>query len=100
QKAVVELSRRFTKEKIIPVAAEADRESRFPMQVFKDAWEVGLVNTSIPAEYGGPGMGEIENALLTEELAYGCTGIQTSITANVLALTPIRLGGNDEQKKK
>jgi acyl-CoA dehydrogenase len=100
QKALVETARRFTKERIIPVAAEADRESRFPMQVFKDAWEIGLVNPPIPPEYGGNGMGELENAMLTEELAYGCTGIQTSITANVLALTPIRLGGNDEQKKK
>jgi acyl-CoA dehydrogenase len=100
QKALVETARRFTKERIIPVAAEADRESRFPMQVFKDAWEVGLVNACCPAEYGGAGMGELENAMLTEELAYGCTGIQTSITANVLALTPIRLGGNEAQKKK
>jgi acyl-CoA dehydrogenase len=100
QKALVEMARRFTKERIIPVAAEADRESRFPMAVFKDAWEIGLVNACCPAEYGGAGMGEIENAMLTEELAYGCTGIQTSITANVLALTPIRLGGTEEQKKK
>ena len=100
QKALVETARRFTKERIIPVAAEADRESRFPMQVFKDAWEIGLVNTTCPAEFGGAGMGELENAMITEELAYGCTGIQTSITANVLALTPIRLGGSEEQKKK
>ena len=100
QKALVETARRFTKERIIPVAAEADRESRFPMQVFKDAWEIGLVNACCPAEYGGPGMGELDNAMLTEELAYGCAGIQTSITANVLALTPIRLGGTEEQKKK
>ena len=100
QKALVETARRFTKERIIPVAAEADRESRFPMDVFKEAWEMGLVNTCCPPEYGGAGLGEVENALLTEELAYGCTGIQTSITANVLALTPIRLGGTEEQKKK
>jgi acyl-CoA dehydrogenase len=100
QSALVETARRFTKERIIPVAAEADRESRFPMQVFKDAWEIGLVNTCCGTEYGGPGMGELENAMLTEELAYGCTGIQTSITANVLALTPIKLGGTEEQKKK
>ncbi len=100
QKALVETARRFTKERIIPVAAEADREARFPMQVFKDAWEIGLVNTCCSAEYGGPGMGELENAMLTEELAYGCTGIQTSITANVLALTPIKLAGTEEQKKK
>jgi acyl-CoA dehydrogenase len=100
QKALVETARRFTKERITPVAAEADRESRFPMDVFKQAWEIGLANACCPAEYGGPGMGELENAMITEELAYGCTGIQTSITANVLALTPIRLAGSEEQKKK
>src|SRR5262249_3817476 len=71
-----------------------------PMQVFKDAWEVGLVNPTLPVEHGGSGMGELENAMITEELAYGCTGIQTSITANVLGLTPIKLAGSDEQKKK
>ena len=100
QKALVETARRVTKERIIPVAAECDRESRFPMDVFREAWEIGLVNPTLPAEYGGGGMGELENALMTEELAYGCTGIQTSITANVLALTPIKLAGTDEQKKK
>jgi acyl-CoA dehydrogenase len=38
--------------------------------------------------------------MIVEELAYGCTGIQTSITANTLAATPILLGGSHEQKKK
>jgi CcmD family protein len=99
-KALIEAARRFTKERIIPIAAECDRESRFPMDVFKEAWELGLVNVTCPAEYGGPGMGEVENSLMVEELAYGCTGIQTSILANVLALTPIKLGGSEEQKKK
>ena len=39
QKALVEASRRFTREKIIPVAAEADKTHEFPMDVFKEAWE-------------------------------------------------------------
>jgi len=99
-KGLIDTARRFTKERIIPVAAECDRESRFPMDVFKAAWELGLVNPSVPEEYGGAGLGELENSLITEQLAYGCTGIQTSITANQLALTPIRLAGNDAQKKK
>jgi acyl-CoA dehydrogenase len=54
----------------------------------------------VPSEYGGAAMGELENALITEQLAYGCTGIQTSMLANTLALTPILLAGNDAQKKK
>jgi acyl-CoA dehydrogenase len=100
QKALIETARRFTREQIIPIAAECDRDSKFPMDVFKRAWEIGLVNTTCPAEYGGAALGELENAMMTEELAYGCSGIQTSILANVLTLTPIKLAGSEEQKKK
>ena len=99
-RALIDTARRFTKERITPIAAECDRDSRFPMEVFKEAWDIGLVNPTCPAEYGGAGMGELENALIIEELAYGCTGIQTSILANGLALTPIKLAGSEEQKKK
>jgi acyl-CoA dehydrogenase len=100
QKALVETARRFAKERIIPVAAECDREARFPREVFEEAFQIGLANTTIPAEYGGAGLGELENSLITEQLSYGCAGIQTSLTANGLALTPIKLAGTEEQKKK
>lgn len=100
QVALRDAARRFTRERIIPIAAECDRESRFPMDVFKEAWELGLINPTCPAEYGGNGMGEFENTIITEELAYGCTGIETSMLANGLALTPVKLAGTEEQKKK
>lgn len=100
QKTLVEETRRFTREKIIPVAGEADRKHEFPMDVFKEAWELGFVGPTIPEEYGGAGMTEVDNVLLTEELAFGCTGIQTSMTANTLAATPLLIAGNDAQKKK
>lgn len=100
QEALIEMAARFTRERIIPVAAECDRESRFPRDVFEAAWELGLVNATVPEEYGGAGMGEVDNSMIAEQLAYGCTGIQTSMLANTLALTPILLGGNEAQKKK
>ncbi len=100
QTALTNTARRFAKERIIPVAAEADKKSEFPKGVFEAAWENGLVNVTVPEAYGGLGFGELENTMITEELAYGCSGIQTSITANTLAATPIILGGNDDQKKK
>ncbi|NOU27640.1 MAG: acyl-CoA dehydrogenase [Polyangiaceae bacterium] len=99
-KALIEMARRFAKERIIPVAAEADRLGEFPKGVFEAAWEAGLVNVLVPPEYGGAGIGELEDTMIVEELGYGCTGIQTSITANTLAATPIILGGNDAQKKE
>jgi acyl-CoA dehydrogenase len=97
---LIKMARRFTAERIVPISAACDRDSHFPIDVIKQAWEVGLLNPTIPVEYGGAGMGELENTLICEEMAYGCTGITTSCLANQLALTPIKLAGNEEQKKK
>jgi acyl-CoA dehydrogenase len=100
QTALTETARRFSKERIIPAAAAADRDAKFPRDVFEEAWRLGLINTTVPTEYGGAGLGELDNALITEQLAYGCTGIQTSMLANTLAGTPVLLAGSEAQKKK
>jgi acyl-CoA dehydrogenase len=97
---LLKMARRFAEEKIIPVAPKCDHDSKFPMDVFQAAWELGLINVTVPSEYGGLGMGELDNAMITQELAYGCSGITTSFLANGLALTPIKLAGSEEQKKK
>jgi acyl-CoA dehydrogenase len=100
QKALIETARRFARERIIPIAAECDREAKFPKHVFEEAHAVGLVNPTLPSEYGGAGLSDVESSFITEELAYACSGIQTSMTANTLGLTPIKLAGTDDQKKK
>lgn len=100
QRALIDTARRFARERIIPVAAECDRESKFPKHVFEQAHGIGLVNPTLPAEYGGAGLSDLDSSFITEELAYGCSGIQTSLTANTLGLTPIKLAGSDAQKKK
>ncbi len=100
QRALIETARRFARERIIPVAAECDRDAKFPRPVFQEAHSIGLVNPTLPPEYGGAGLSDVESSFITEELAYGCSGITTSITANTLGLTPIKLAGSEEQKKK
>jgi acyl-CoA dehydrogenase len=100
QEALKENVARFTKQRIIPAAAELERDSTFPYEIIKEAWELGLTCPVVPAEYGGAGASHVDQGLITEELAYGCTGIQTSITANTLGATPVILAGTDEQKKK
>ncbi|MBW1905126.1 MAG: acyl-CoA dehydrogenase family protein, partial [Deltaproteobacteria bacterium] len=50
QKILVDETRRFTREKIIPIAGEADKTHEFPMDVFNEAWELGLVGPNIPEE--------------------------------------------------
>lgn len=99
QEALVQETRRFVRERIIPIAAACDRDASFPHDIFKEAWDLGLTAPTLPEALGGPGLGEVDNVLITEELAYGCTGIQTSVTANTLAATPILLAGSDDLKR-
>jgi acyl-CoA dehydrogenase len=100
QRALIETARRFARERIIPVASACDRDAKFPKHVFEEAHAIGLVNPTLPGEYGGAGLSDVDSSFITEELAYGCSGIQTSLTANTLGLTPIKLAGTEEQKKK
>ncbi|KAG8994155.1 hypothetical protein FRB93_001686 [Tulasnella sp. JGI-2019a] len=100
QAGIQDLARKFTRESIVPVAAEYDRTMKYPWDVIKEAHSIGLLNTHVPEAYGGPGLGLFECAMISEELAYGCTGIQTAIEANGLAEAPLIVAGSDAIKKK
>lgn len=100
QKEMYDLARKFADTEIIPVASKYDEESTFPKNEIQKAWELGFVNTCIPAEYGGNGLSLLDAVTLGEGLSYGCMGMYTSIMCNDLALTPIVVGGSHEQKEK
>ncbi len=100
QREIKELALKFARNEMIPQAHEHDETGKFPEAIFKKAWELGLCNTCIPAEYGGPGFTGLDGVIISEALAYGCMGMNTSFMANDLALLPIVIGGSDEQKKK
>ncbi len=100
QKLLIETARRFAREQIMPVAAEADREGKFPEGVMEKAHELGLVNGEIPEDAGGFGLGCLDNCLVIEELAYGCVGIAVPMAVNTLASAPLFIAGNKEQKQR
>ncbi|KAJ1968002.1 hypothetical protein IWQ62_001511 [Dispira parvispora] len=100
QKAIQDLATKFAVEEISPQAAHHDQTGEYPVELIKKGWELGLVNTHIPKEYGGLGLGTLDSALISEALSYGCSGIQTAMEANNLAEAPVVLSGNEEQKKK
>ena len=100
QTQLQDLARKFAREEISPKAAYHDQTGEFPREIVRKAWEIGLMNTHVPAEYGGPGLGVLDGCLITEELAYGCTGIATAMEANGLAAAPVIVAGNEDQKKE
>jgi len=100
QKELLDLAERFTREEIIPNAPHYDKTGEYPWPVLKKAHELGLMNLHISQEFGGMGLGTLDGCLMTEKMAYGCTGIMTAIEANGLGSMPIMIAGNPEQKKK
>src|SRR5438552_2332040 len=100
QRALRELAHEFAEKEIRPVAAEYDEHQTHPADVIAKAHEVGLMNPHIPEELGGAGLGGIEGALIGEELCWGCSGIATSIVANILGALPMMIAGTEEQRRE
>ena len=100
QKALRELAHEFAAKEIRPRAAEYDEDQTHPADVIAKAHEVGLMNPHIPEELGGAGLGGLESVLIGEELCWGCSGIATSIVANILGSLPVLLAGSEEQMRE
>lgn len=100
QKEIQDMAMKFARNEMMPKASEFDLKSEMPMEILQKSWELGLVNTCIPVEFGGSGFTTIDSMIITEALAYGCLGMNTAIMANDLALLPIVIGGTKEQKEK
>ncbi len=100
QKQFRDLAREFARNEIVPKARHHDETGEYPVEICRKAWELGLMNTHIPPEHGGLGLGVLEGCLIAEEIAWGCTGIGTAMEANTLAQGPVIVAGTDEQKHK
>ncbi len=100
QIALQEMAREFAANEMRPKAAAYDQGHEFPEDVMRKAFEVGFLTCTVPAEHGGVGLSDLDTAIVSEELAWGCAGMYTTMMANSLAFTPILLFGSDEQKKR
>jgi len=100
QIALQEMAREFAEKEMRPQAARYDQGHDFPEDVMKKAFEVGFLTCTVPSEYGGVGLSDLDTAIVSEELSRGCPGMYTTMMANSLAFTPILLFGTEEQKKR
>jgi len=99
QQMIRDLARQIAETKVIPVRAELDENEIFPHDVMKDLAQSDLFGIVIPEEYGGLGMGCLENCLAVEELSRACCGVATTFAASGLGAYPILLNGSEEQKQ-
>jgi len=101
QQMIRETVRDFAENEIMPIAAEIEREERFPAENFKKMGELGLLGVCWPEEYGGAGGDTVCYAMAAEEISRACGSHGLSYAAHIsLGSSPIYLFGTEEQKKK
>jgi acyl-CoA dehydrogenase len=98
QEELRRLAREFAQNEMAPVAMQYDRTGEFPWEIYRKAYDVGLMNASVPVAYGGGGLSAVECCLIVEELGAACAGMTTSLMVNDLAVMPILVGGSEEQQ--
>ncbi|AYD46359.1 acyl-CoA dehydrogenase family protein [Arachidicoccus soli] len=93
--------RDFALQKIKPHLMEWDEAQKFPIEIFKELGQMGMMGVLIPEEYGGAGLSYFEYKIIIEEIAKVCGSIGLSVAAhNSLCSNHILSFANDAQKKK
>ncbi|MFL5966682.1 MAG: acyl-CoA dehydrogenase family protein [Gaiellaceae bacterium] len=93
--------REFAEQRVAPVAAELDRESRFPYDLVAELGELGLMGMTIPEDYGGAGTDTLSYAIAVEELTRIDSSVAITVAAHhSLGTLPIYYFGNEEQKRQ
>ncbi|TQV77962.1 isovaleryl-CoA dehydrogenase [Denitrobaculum tricleocarpae] len=91
----------FASDKIAPLAAEIDREDRFPRELWPEMGALGLLGVTVEEEYGGSGMGYLEHCVAMEEVSRASASVGLSYGAHSnLCVNQLRRNGNEEQKNR
>jgi alkylation response protein AidB-like acyl-CoA dehydrogenase len=92
----------FAREVLRPLSREADEASAVPANAVERAWELGLVQNSIPEAHGGFGNGRsaVQGAIELEELAYGDLSLALHVQTPRLLTVPLIVAGSDAQREK
>lgn len=99
QRDLKRLAADFGRQVMAPVAKEYDIKGETPLDVYRQAVEIGFASVTLPKEYGGLGLDMTTQCLLTEELSRWEAGTTNALGATSLACKPIMIAGNEFQKK-
>lgn len=102
QREIQALCRDFAARQIRPISAAVDEaDIEMPWEIWYEAAALGLTSYMLPEELGGGGLTDLlTQALVQEELCFGCSGIGNLITSNGFAAKPIIVLGSAEQQRR
>ena len=101
QQMIQAMAREFAETAIRPIAAEIDREARFPHETLKRMGELGLMGIAVPERWGGSGADTVGYALALEEIARACASHAVIMSVNnSLYCDPVLEYGDDAQRER
>lgn len=101
QEMIAQMAKDFAEKHIRPDFMKWDESQEFPVHIFKQLGELGMMGVLVPTEYGGSGFGYHEYITVITEISKVCGSIGLSVAAhNSLCTGHILAFGNEEQKKK
>ncbi|WP_010095662.1 acyl-CoA dehydrogenase family protein [Ornithinibacillus scapharcae] len=101
QAMIRKMVRDFAEGVIGPRTIEIDTEAKFPLDIFEQMGELGLLGIPFPEEYGGSGGDTLSYAIAVEEIGRVCGSTGLSYAAAVsLGASPIYYFGTEEQKRE
>jgi isovaleryl-CoA dehydrogenase len=101
QSSIQETTRRFAHDFVAPLAAEIDRDARFPKESWDKAAELGILGLPAPEEFGGAGLGLTETCIVTEELAAVCMSTTVTLIHQAdMIVGNLSRNGTEDQKQR
>ena len=100
QRAIQDMARGFTADRITPNAHQWDEDKVWPADVARAAGELGFGSIYVSEEAGGCGLSRVESVLIFEQLSQGCPSTAAMISIHNMATWMIDRFGNDEQRER
>ena len=101
QQMIQAMAREFAESEVRPIAAEIDREARFPHETVKRMGELGFLGIAVPEQWGGGGADAVSYVLALEEIAKACASHAVIMSVNnSLYCDPIVKFGTDAQRER
>ncbi|MHB8874077.1 MAG: acyl-CoA dehydrogenase family protein [Myxococcaceae bacterium] len=100
QRLVRDTARKFAREKVAPGAKARDKAEHFPIELYQEMAELGLLGVTLPPELGGAGAGVVSYALAMMEISAACASTSVGMAVTNMAAELIYRFGTEAQRKR
>jgi glutaryl-CoA dehydrogenase len=101
ERLVRDTARAYAQDKLLPRVTSAYLDERFDREILNEMGELGLLGPTIPAEYGGAGLGYVAYGLVAREAERVDSGYRSTMSVqSSLVMHPIHAYGSEAQRQR